>query len=312
MQTYFSEAPHRFAAGSTAVAIGAFDGVHIGHRSLISRLVELAAARSLQPGVVSFDRHPASIVRPDTAPRLLTDTAQKVELLSTTGLDWCEVITFDESRSLELAEDFVRDTLVDQLGVGLVVVGADFHFGNGRKGDVSMLTRLGNELGFDMLGITLVPDVIDGEAVSSTRIRGLLGDGQVQAAARLLDRDHEVRGVVVHGDARGRTLGFPTANVMVPGNICLPADGVYAGWYLLPDGTRHATAISVGRRPTFYQENGVLLVEAHLLNFDDDLYDQPARVQFSHWIRGQVKFDGVDALVAQLQQDVAATAQLQI
>jgi len=246
-------------------------------------------------------------VRPDSAPRLLTDTAQKVELLASTGIDWCSVITFDEARSLELADDFVRSTLVDQLGAGLVVVGADFHFGNGRKGDVALLNAIGAQYGFDTLGLTLLPDPVDGDVVSSTRIRDLLGAGHVELAARLLQRDHEVRGVVVHGDARGRAIGFPTANVMVPGNICIPADGVYAGWYIRPNGDRHLSAISVGRRPTFYEDNAALLVEAHLLDFDDDLYDEPARVQFASWVRGQVRFDGVDALVAQLHDDVAST-----
>jgi riboflavin kinase/FMN adenylyltransferase len=288
----------------TVVTIGAYDGVHEGHRALIARVKAMAAELGCDTAVVTFDRHPATVVRPDSAPRLLTDIDQKLELLAATGVDHAVVIHFDEARSKESAEDFVRDVLVGCLGARAVVVGHDFHFGHGRRGNVPMLQDLGAELGFDVLGISLVGDE---EPISSTRVRGLLADGDVAGAARLLGRTHEVRGIVVQGDARGRDLGFPTANVAVPADILLPADGIYAGWYVHPDGSRSAAAISLGRRPTFYDDAPASLLEAHLLDFSGDLYGQPARVQFVERLRGERKFDGVDALVAQIGQDVADT-----
>jgi riboflavin kinase/FMN adenylyltransferase len=291
-------------ARGTVVTIGAYDGVHEGHRALIARVKAMAAELGCDTAVVTFDRHPATVVRPDSAPRLLTDIDQKLELLAATGVDHAVVIHFDEARSKESAEDFVRDVLVGCLGARAVVVGHDFHFGHGRRGNVPMLQDLGAELGFDVLGISLVGDE---EPISSTRVRGLLADGDVAGAARLLGRTHEVRGIVVQGDARGRDLGFPTANVAVPADILLPADGIYAGWYVHPDGARSAAAISLGRRPTFYDDAPASLLEAHLLDFSGDLYGQPARVQFVERLRGERKFDGVDALVAQIGQDVADT-----
>jgi riboflavin kinase/FMN adenylyltransferase len=254
--------------------------------------------------VVTFDRHPAMVVRPDSAPKLLTDLDQKLGLLASTGVDYTVVIHFDEARSKESAEDFVNEVLVGCLGARSVVVGHDFHFGHGRRGNVALLQEMGGSLGFDVLGLRLVGD---GTAVpySSTRVRELLAEGDVAGAAAILDRPHEVRGLIVDGDRRGRELGFPTANVAVPGEICLPADGIYAGWYLRPDGSRHMAALSLGRRPTFYEEADSSLLEAYLLDFSDDLYGEPARVQFVARLRGEVKFDSVDALVEQMNADVA-------
>jgi riboflavin kinase/FMN adenylyltransferase len=168
-----------------------------------------------------------------------------------------------------------------------------------------MLQEMGADLGFDVLGINLVQDDAASEVVSSTRIRGLLREGDVAGAALLLGRPHEVRGEVQHGDARGRELGFPTANVAVPADILLPADGIYAGWYERPDGTIHPTAMSLGRRPTFYADADLSLLECYLLDFEGDLYGERAKVRFVQRLRGEVKFDSVDALVAQMSRDVA-------
>jgi riboflavin kinase / FMN adenylyltransferase len=257
---------------------------------------------------VTFDRHPAAVVRPESAPRLLTDLEQKLELLADTGIDYCLVITFDEARSQESAEDFVKEVLVDCLNAEDVVVGEDFHFGHRRAGNVPLLRRLGGELGFEVDGIELVgaesgPGA--GQApVSSTRIRRALVEGDLALANRLLGRDYEVRGVVALGDKRGRELGFPTANVSVPGDILLPADGIYAGWFERPDGSVHASAISLGRRPTFYVEAHVSLLEAHLLDFDGDLYGEHAKVRFVARLRDEVRFDSAEALVEQIGRDV--------
>jgi riboflavin kinase/FMN adenylyltransferase len=291
----------------TVVTIGAYDGVHLGHRALIERVRSMAATLGCKSAVVTFDRHPATVVRPESAPKLLTDLDQKLELLAETGVDTTLVVRFDQARSQESAADFVREVLVGCLGAKAVVVGHDFHFGHGRQGNVPMLQEMGAEVGFDVLGISLVGDV---KPISSTRIRGLLNEGDVAGAAELLGRLHEVRGAVDRGDARGRDLGFPTANVAVPADILLPADGIYAGWYLRPEGDRCAAAISVGRRPTFYDDAKTSLLEAHLLDFDGDLYGERARVQFAVRLRGELRFERVDDLIAQIGADVAATRQV--
>jgi len=290
--------------GGAVVTIGAYDGVHLGHRALIGRVRTMANELGCASAVVTFDRHPATIVRPDSAPKLLTDLDQKLELLESTGVDYTLVIRFDEERSRESAEDFVTEVLVGCLRARAVVVGHDFHFGRGRQGNVPMLQGMGANYNFDVLGINLIP--AEGEAVSSTRIRDLLKGGDVETAARLLGRPHEVRGVVMHGDARGRELGFPTANVAVPKDILLPVDGTYAGWYGRPSGDVRAAAISLGRRPQFYVDADSSLLEAYLLDFDGDLYDQPAKVRFVARLRGEQRFESVDALVAQMGRDVDA------
>ena len=184
--------------------------------------------------------------------------------------------------------------------------GHDFKFGHGRQGNVELLQHMGAKLNFEVLGINLVPGPDEAEPVSSTRIRQFLIDGDVEAAAQLLGRPHEVRGVVMHGDARGRELGFPTANVAVPEDILLPVDGIYAGWYERPSGDVRAAAISLGRRPQFYVDADSSLLEAYLLDFDGDLYDQPAKVRFVARLRGEQRFESVDALVAQMGRDVDA------
>jgi riboflavin kinase / FMN adenylyltransferase len=188
-------------------------------------------------------------------------------------------------------------------------VGADFHFGHRRGGNVPMLERMGAEFGFGVLGLGLVAADEDptGEPYSSTRIRELLAIGQVAAAARLLGRPHEVRGMVEIGDRRGRDLGFPTANLAVPDRICLPTDGVYAGTLVDADDVERPAAISLGNRPTFYADAGASLLEAHVLDFDGDLYGQYVRVRFLELLRGQVRFDSVDDLIAQMARDVEAT-----
>jgi riboflavin kinase/FMN adenylyltransferase len=290
----------------TVVTIGAYDGVHLGHRALIGRVRSMAAILGCASAVVTFDRHPATVVRPESAPRLLNDLDQKLELLAETGVDYVLVVRFDEARSKESAEDFVHEVLVGCLAARAVVVGHDFHFGHGRGGNVPMLQAMGAELGFDVLGISLVGDGAE-EPISSTRIRRLLMEGDVAGAAALLGRPHEARGVVERGDARGRELGFPTANVAVPSELQLPADGIYAGWYARPDGSRLPAAISLGRRPTFYEDAPVSLLEAHLLDFSGDLYGERARVQFVARLRGEVRFDRVEDLIAQMHADVAAT-----
>ena len=290
-----------------AVTIGAYDGVHTGHRLVIDRVRRVAAEQGLASAVVTFDQHPAAVVRPDSAPKLLTDMDQKIELLAETGVDYVLLIHFDEERANETAEEFVAEVLVGCLDAKAVVVGHDFHFGQGRKGNVPLLQDMGSDLGFDVTGLRLFSGGLDRDPISSTRIRSLLSQGAVGEAASLLGRPHQVRGVVAHGDKRGRLLGFPTANVSLPDHIAVPADGVYAGWYRRPDGIRRPTAISLGRRPTYYAESGLQLLECYLLDFDGDLYDEPAQVDFVAHLRDQARFESSQALIDQMGRDVATT-----
>ena len=314
--------------GGTVVTIGAFDGVHVGHRRLIDRARHAAADIGASVAVVTFDRHPASVVRPGSAPLLLTDLEYRLALLEEAGADLVLVLVFDDERAMEPAEDFVSEVLVGCLHARAVVVGHDFHFGRHREGDVPLLQRMGARMGFDVTGMRLWsptvgpgggpgagggdgdgPGAVADEPVSSTRIRRLLAEGEVCEAARLLGRWHRLSGIVSHGDKRGRELGFPTANLAVPAQMQLCADGVYAGWYLRPDGTRHQTALSVGRQPTFYTDRQFSLVEAYLLDFQGDLYDEVGTVELVARLRGQEKFASVEALVDQMAADVARTRQ---
>jgi riboflavin kinase/FMN adenylyltransferase len=293
-------------AGGSVVTIGAYDGVHLGHQAVIAEVQRRAAETGASSTVVTFDRHPAAVVRPASAPRLLTDLDQKLELLEATGVERCLVISFDEARSHEPAEDFVQEVLVDALGARLVIVGEDFHFGYQRKGDVGLLRTMGADHGFEVEGIELITPPGAEERASSTAIRHALVEGDLDRARSMLGRDHEVRGIVAHGDERGRELGFPTANVSVPGEILLPADGIYAGRFERADGSVWPAALSLGRRPTFYAEAHASLLEAHLLDFDGDLYDEAVRVRFVRFLRGEVKFNSVDELVDQIARDCDA------
>jgi riboflavin kinase/FMN adenylyltransferase len=273
----------------------------------------LASERDLDTAVVTFDRHPASVVRPESAPLLLTDLDQKLELLAAAGVDRTLVVHFDEQRSREPADQFVEEILVGCLDARTVAVGDDFHFGYQRKGNVDLLREMGADLGFDVVPVDLVG--VDGRPapesaqVSSTAIRRSLAQGDLDRANEMLGRQYEVRGVVASGDKRGRELGFPTANVSVPADILLPADGIYAGWYERVDGAVHPTAMNLGRRPTFYEMAHASLLEAYLLDFDGDLYDEPARVRFAARLRPELKFDGLESLVAQIEDDVRDTRQ---
>ncbi|HMK13028.1 MAG TPA: riboflavin biosynthesis protein RibF, partial [Acidimicrobiales bacterium] len=239
-------------------------------------------------------------------PLLLTDLDQRLARIKATGVDYTVVLTFDERRAAEPAEDFVEQVLVDCLNARGVVIGEDFHFGNKRRGNVAMLREIGAVRGFEVEPLGLVTTTGDRTAVSSTAIRQALADGDLDTVTAMLGRHHEVWGPVVEGDHRGRQLGFPTANVAVPPGIALPRDGIYAGWYERPDGSVHPAALSLGRRPTFYADQPFSLLEAYLLGFDGDLYGELAKVRFVAKLRDEVRFDSVEALIEQMRADVAA------
>jgi riboflavin kinase/FMN adenylyltransferase len=255
--------------------------------------------------VVTFDVHPASIVRPDAAPKMLTNAAQKLELLEATGVDAVVVVQFSADQAKETPVDFVQRVLVNALHTQAVIVGSDFHFGHMRQGNITLLREMGERHDFSCEPVILVPraDGID-EPVSSTAIRRALAGGEIDIATRMLGRAHEIRGTVMSGDQRGRTIGFPTANVQVAGGACLPSDGVYAGVYRRPDGSEYTCAINLGRRPTFYADQGYSLLEAYLLDFTGDLYGEEASVQFMAFLRSEKQFGGINELKEQLMKDI--------
>ena len=294
--------------GSSVVTIGVYDGVHLGHQATLARVIAEAHAAGRHAVVATFDRHPTEVVRPDRTPLMLCSLDERLRRLELLGLDATMVIPFDEARAAESAEDFVKGLVVGHLGATRVVVGEDFRFGHGRRGDVSLLEQMGVQLGFSVEGVHL--DSSQGEPISSTRIRAALVEGNVTEACRLLGRPHEVGGEVIHGDGRGGPeLGYPTANVQVPAGMAIPKVGIYAGWYQ-DDGTpRHPAAISVGRRPMFY-ESADPLVEAHLVDFEGDLYGRAAKVSFLDHLRDEKRFDSVEALIEQMGRDVATTRDL--
>ena len=301
--TDLSVAP--FPGERTVLTIGVYDGVHVGHRTVISQVRERAARERAKSVVVTFDRHPLSIVRPEAAPRLLANLDQKLELLESTGVDAVVIVPFNDVQANEIPVEFVERVLVNILAAKVVIVGSDFHFGHMRQGNVTLLKEMGERHDFVCDPVVLVPraDGID-EPVSSTAIRRALAGGEIDTASRMLGRPYEVRGEVVSGDQRGRTIGFPTANVHIPKGMCMPSDGVYAGLYTRPDGTEYATAINLGRRPTFYANQEASLLEAYLMDFSGDLYGEAASVKFLAFLRSEKQFSGIDELKQQLQHDI--------
>lgn len=288
-----------------ASTIGVFDGVHVGHQEVF-RMVRVVADRlAVASAVVTFDNHPAHVVRPRSAPRLLTSLEQKLELIEEHGIEYAYVVHFDAERAGTHPEVFVEQVFVDALHARAIVVGEDFHFGRGRSGNVAALREIGEAWDFEVHALELIQHSDEArEPVSSTKIRRALAGGDVERAAQMLGRPYEVRGTVQEGDRRGQLIGFPTANIPVTKVMAWPADAVYAGWCDLEDGTRHACAINIGRRPTFYEHAEQSLLEAHLIDFDGDLYGSQVEVSFVAFLRSERKFEGIDQLARQLKNDV--------
>jgi riboflavin kinase / FMN adenylyltransferase len=295
--------------GPSAVTIGKFDGLHSGHRVVVDDLLALAGDDHV-PVVVTFDRNPLELLRPDRCPPPLVGLDQKIELLESVGVAATVVLAFDEALAALEPEAFVDRVLLGPLDMRRLLVGDDFRFGHRGRGDVALLQRMGEERGFTVQ----VQQQVTREArrVSSTWIRELLGAGAIEEAAQLLGRPPAVRGEVVHGAHRGRELGYPTANLAQQSDGMIPADGVYAGYLVdrsvLPP-TSYPAAISVGSNPTF---EGVppKQVEAYVLDRTLDLYGHVVDVEFTHRIRGQVAYEGVEPLIAQMGVDVAMVRDL--
>jgi riboflavin kinase / FMN adenylyltransferase len=293
----------------SVVTVGTFDGVHLGHRGLVARTIEAAEGLGADSVALTWDRHPAETLRPDSVPPLLSSPRRKLELLSETGIETTAILPFDKELSLMQAEDFVREVLVRGLGTRSVFVGHDWRFGNKARGNVDLLRKLGGELGFEVNGVEL--QTVAGEAVTSSRVRRAIVDGDMDLARVLLGRPFDVDGIVVRGAARGKGLGFPTANLDVDPGLARPPIGIYAGVAGVGD-RKVAAAISVGVSPTFGGEPGTspVTIEAYLLDFDEDLYDQTIRLEFWKRLRDEQKFDSVEALISQMEEDVAQTREL--
>jgi riboflavin kinase / FMN adenylyltransferase len=287
--TWLPDAQHR----PRKIAVGEFDGVHLGHREVIRG----------SDTVLTFEPHPRTVVAPDSAPKLLTSLDAKADLIASLGVEELVVIPFDGSFAAQTAQEFIDHELVERLGAQRVSVGENFRFGNRARGDAALLR---SQKAFETVVVQLVE--VDGEIISSTHIRGLVGSGEVGAAARFLGAPFHMRGPIVHGDKRGRTLGYPTANLVPDPRLVVPDHGIYACRAEV-DGESHVAAVNVGVRPTFKTGRG-LLVEAFLLDFDRDIYGCELRLDFLERLRGERRFDSVEALIEQMGRDVVETRKI--
>lgn len=293
---------HQVHAARSCVVPGNLDGVHRGHRALIDAAMAYARPRGLRVVALTFEPHPAQLFAGARAPASLTTSSRRVELLRGAGCDEVHVATFDAAFAAQSPESFVDEVLVRTLHARAVVLGPDFRFGVKRAGDVALLERLGRARDFDV--VPLAPLCEDGAPISSSRVRAAVSDGDVQRAAALLGRVHDVDGEVVRGDQRGRTLGFPTANLRASGAL-LPADGVYSVVVRrlgLPSAPVLGGVANLGVRPTVGAGRSV---EVHLFDWSGDLYGAPLRVGFVARLREERRFEGLDALAAQIVEDVA-------
>jgi riboflavin kinase / FMN adenylyltransferase len=293
-----------------AVAIGTFDGVHVGHQAVIGRAVELGRERGLLTTVVTFDRHPLSVVAPDHVPRLLTPLAQKVRLIEELGPEELVLLPFDERLAALTPAEFCDHVLAGALEARLVVVGENFNFGAGGAGDAESLRACGTARGFETIALSLVTE--HGKTISSTRIRLLLHEGELEEVREILGRPPSATGRVVAGDQRGRTLGVPTANVDVEAGTIFPGRGVYAARVHVRD-RWYRGAVNIGHNPTFRsreEEIAHVTVEAFLLGFSGDIYACDIHVDFLHRIREERRFASADELVAQMRRDIGVTAAL--
>ncbi len=291
--------------GRCVVTIGVFDGVHRGHQQLITRAVQVARQRDLPAVVVTFDPHPSEVIRPGSYPAQLTTLPRRAELVAGLGVDVFWVLPFTVELSRVPADEFAHEVLVERLHAAAVVVGGNFTFGYRAAGDVALLEALGQRFGFTTEGIGLLTD--NSVRFSSTYIRSCIHAGDVVAAAAALGRPHRLDGVVVRGDRRGTRLGYPTANIQVPPHAAVPADGVYACWFV-HRGQALPAAASVGTNPTFSGRHR--RVEAYVLDVDADFYGKHVGLDFVARLRGMERFEDAEALVAQMGRDIDRTREL--
>lgn len=291
--------------GGVAVSIGVFDGVHLGHRQMLSALWDESAPATLPRGAITFDRHPLATIAPDRTPPLITTPEERLQLFEQAGLDFAAVLTFDDDMRSLAPDSFVERVLAGALGARLVVVGEGFRFGLNAAGDVDELRRLGDHFGFAVRSVALLET--GAGPISSSLIRARLADGDVAGAAALLGRPFARSGRVVAGDRRGSSIGFPTANLELKPGLVVPARGVYVAFCAVDD-KRLPAVVNVGVRPTFDGTREV--VEAHLLDFSGDLYGSELRLEFIDRLRPEERFESVEALVSQIDNDVQAAREI--
>lgn len=291
--------------GRSVVTIGVFDGVHRGHQQLIGAAVAQGRERGLPTVLITFDPHPAEVIRPGSHPARLTSLRRRADLVAELGVDAFLVLPFTIELARMSPAEFAHEVLVERLHAAAVMVGPNFTFGHRAAGNFAVLGELGARFGFAVEGVELTTDSArDHVTFSSTYIRACIDAGDIEAAAAALGRPHRVEGVVVHGYRRGRQLGFPTANIASPPYTALPADGVYAGHFVI--GSRYLpAALSVGSNPTF--SGTVRTVEAYVLDVDEDFYGYGVGVDLVARLRGQERYDDMDSLVAAIKNDVART-----
>ena len=281
------------------IALGTFDGVHLGHQVVIRRAVEEGRKRGLRVGVVTFDPHPQAVLRPGSELKLLTTLEVREEILLACGVDEVHVMRFDENLSKKTPEEFVREVLVGKFKAAVVVVGENFRFGHKASGNIEDLRRHMRETGGEAYAVPIYACL--GESINSTKIRALVAGGEVREAARLLGRPYSLRGKVVVGDKRGRVIGFPTANVLLDACSLVPGRGVYVG-HVWAEAERYGACTNVGVAPTFDQRDS--RVEAHLLDYQGDLYGRVVEVTFIERLRPEKRFFGADELKEQIARDI--------
>jgi riboflavin kinase/FMN adenylyltransferase len=294
-------------AGERSVALGSFDGVHLGHRAVIGAAVATAAERGLGSAVLTFHPPPIAVLRPEVKLVQLSSLSRRAALVAELGADELVIVRFDREFATLEADEFAARVLAQKLGARHVSVGENFHYGRGAKGNPAKLAEEGRRLGFDVHAEPLLE--IDGAPISSSRVRELVAAGAVEEAAALLGRPPWLEGAVVRGDGRGRELGIPTANLALIPRSPVVATGIYAGTAHLP-GSSHQAAISIGYNPTFTADRSEVRVEAHLLDFDADIYGSPIRLDLRQRLRDEIRYDDVADLLAQLDIDIAAVRTL--
>ena len=294
------------AGRKVCVAVGVFDGVHLGHQQVIRQTLADAGQHEALAVAVTFDRHPNSIVAPDRVPPLIYSLPQKLRAVGGLGINVTWLIRFDQAFSRRPGAEFIRTLARDFGALHSVCVGADFHFGHKRSGNVAMLRELGKEIGFVVHGLSAV--ALDGQIISSTRIRNAIRAGQMDITSQMLGRNYSICGQVKKGAQLGREIGFPTANIEVAG-LVLPPNGVYA-IRALARGKTHRAVVNIGFRPTLQNPAPKLHVEAHLLDFNEDLYGQELEISFVNRLRDEQKFSSLDALRRQIERDIAAARHL--
>lgn len=292
--------------GRVCCAIGLFDGVHLGHQQVLRQAVSDAHQLEATPLCVTFSQHPAQVLAPEHAPGLIQHLPQRLAAIEALGIEATLVLPFDEAMSQIPAEVFIQGLYVDLGRIHSICVGAHFAFGHQRQGNVELLQRIGQEMNFIVHGLASIS--LDDETVSSTRIRQAIETGQLDAAGQMLGREYALTGEVIQGDQRGRELGYPTANLKVDG-LCLPPNGVYAAHAQVGEAT-HRAAVNIGLRPTMADPEPTLHVEAHLLDFEGDLYGQDLALTFVGKLRDETKFDSVDTLKTQIEKDLVSARYL--